>query len=669
MAHASDAFELPSIVRFLLNFSAIETSETLQSASSSPPPIDQSNPLIRELIAQLRFSKRFIVFYNVVLLVIFFAVAISYWGGRWRQWSKTKGNARRLERGRLLSENDTLSEEVAEDKEDIRNTSGSSSASSSTLGGISSPPVQTKGGSINDEETPLIGSSTSIVLSRSGIRAAHIIKSWLQYQPAPIPIINKTLPSNQTSLAILAFVGLNIFFLFYHIPPKMVMIAVVADRASLLFVVNLPLLYLFAAKNQPIRSLTGYSYESLNIVHRRLGELLCLLAVIHFTGFMAVWYVLIRPREPSLVDFLLKKIIVLGIGAFIAYETLYFTSLGSFRQVWYELFLALHVLLQVAALAFLFFHHHQSRLYVGIALAIFIMDRVIYRLFFRTAIFDAELLTYPDYETVGVKVTIPDRSFKYRLLSSIFGTKSITSGWLPTQHIFLNVPTLEPTAQHILQSHPFTIASRAPLSSTSESFANQPHTLELVVRAQSGFSRTLLHHAQRHQHVKVRLDGPYGSQRARHTLEGSDYVIIVAGGSGIAVTWPLTWSLLDKAEDVESAQQQRSHPKAKKILFVWVAQQRQHWSWVPEPGLDSFRMEKDVTVCITDPTSESGRPDLRRIISDWVLQLGSVEISKQQKFGVVSSGPDGMNRTVRNLSSEMVACGWNVNVEVEKFGW
>jgi hypothetical protein len=45
---------------------------------------------------------------------------------------------------------------------------------------------------------------------------------------------------------------------------------VFADRCGLVFA-NLPLLYLLAAKTQLHRLLTGYSYESLNIVHRRLG--------------------------------------------------------------------------------------------------------------------------------------------------------------------------------------------------------------------------------------------------------------------------------------------------------------------------------------------------------------------------------------------------------------
>ncbi|KAK2073433.1 hypothetical protein P8C59_007718 [Phyllachora maydis] len=48
-----------------------------------------------------------------------------------------------------------------------------------------------------------------------------------------------------------------------------------ADRAALVFVANLPLLYLLSAKNQPVKFLTGRSYETLNLFHRRAATPAC----------------------------------------------------------------------------------------------------------------------------------------------------------------------------------------------------------------------------------------------------------------------------------------------------------------------------------------------------------------------------------------------------------
>ena len=41
----------------------------------------------------------------------------------------------------------------------------------------------------------------------------------------------------------------------------------------------------------------------------------------------------------------------------------------------------------------------------------------------------------------------------------------------------------------------------------------------------------------------------------------------------------------------------------------------------------------------------------------------------EKTFGVVASGPDGLNRSVRNACAALVREGRNVNVEIEKFGW
>ena len=109
------------------------------------------------------------------------------------------------------------------------------------------------------------------------------------YQPRDIRYINKALPSNATTISILFFFALNIFYLFYRVPLSLEHLFIFADRAGLLFVANLPLLYVLAAKNQPLKVLADASYEGLNILHRRLGELMCLLALLHAGSMVAVW--------------------------------------------------------------------------------------------------------------------------------------------------------------------------------------------------------------------------------------------------------------------------------------------------------------------------------------------------------------------------------------------
>ena len=601
----------------------------------------------KRLIEGVHFSKRFILSYQLVLLALLLLFTISHWGSRLlaSRRRRRKFVIQRSHGGDLGPVKDVLK---VKGNVVIQQRSSGSSSSSSTLGGDAMLEDVSKG---VDERTMLLPKSPTIQPAKGRFLSTGRFKAWFTYQPRPMPSINKTLPSNGTSLSVIAFIGLQIFYSFFRMPLSLSMLFVFADRTSLLFVANLPLLYLFAAKNQPIKFLTGYSYEALNVFHRRLGEILCLLALLHSGGMIGVWYTILRPAGIALAKFLLMKMILLGIGALVAYEMIYFTSLGSFRQKWYELFLGLHVVLQTAALVLVWFHHHGSRPYVGVALVIFLLDRLVYRMAVKSKTFRGALRIMNDGNTVAVSASIP-KGRSRSLVSYVAAATDISAGWKPTDHVFLSVPAL--SHKHIIQAHPFTIASAAPFENDDEA------KLELLIRAQDGFSADLLHYAKTHDAVAVRLDGPYGSQSAVHMLQDSDHAVLVAGGSGIAVTWPLVWSVL-KASRVEDDENPRKFAHSKRILFVWIIREQSHLSWL-DPDMLTILAAQGVTLDVSPPTAEYGHPDISALITNWCLPL-------KGRVGVVASGPDGLNRSVRNTCASLIRQGHDVNVEVEKFGW
>lgn len=494
----------------------------------------------------------------------------------------------------------------------------------------------------------------------------------MMYQPPPIPIIGKSLPSNAMTMFIFTLFGLNLFFLLYQVPFTIDMIFIFADRAGLVFAINLPCLYLIAAKNQPTKLLTGHSYEALNIIHRRLGEWLCLLAVLHVGGMMIVWYTVLRPESITLGHFLVIPLVILGIGAFVSYELLYFTSLRSFRQRWYELFLASHITLQIAALVFLYFHHSGSRPYVIASLVVFAVDRLYFRLYSSTITTTATVTTTADSSTVIVHAKIPQA--KHTTL--LFIDSSLHHSWYPGSHVFITVPALSPA--HIFQAHPFSIFSPPPPSPSafSASESNGPtSTLTLLIRAHDGFSSDLLRDAQQKAALasanilKVRLDGPYGSHSAFHMLQASDITILIAGGSGVAVTWPMVRCLY--SSDIEFTDPETALQRAVKrnIFFVWVVRSAEHYKWLDRDQLSDLAGKRGVTVAMPPPTEKAGeRPDVRETMRTWLEGLGE-RFSAKSKIGVVVSGPDGMTRNVRNGCAELVGQGYDVEVEVKKFGW
>ena len=639
-------------LREALRFSLKATSYSSSIDDGKGPP-QQRDPKLQKLVEGILYSRKFIPTYNLVILGFLVILSAVHW---YREAIRWRRRALRLRDLSVVGSYDGDAESIKPGMRDgwknDEGFEGTSSSGSSTLEGYASP---LRNDIEEDEESRLLQQGYSL---RPKPRRSMLsyIESYLMYQPRPILLFNKVLPSNGMSLVVLGLFCLNIFYSLFHINFNIFELFVLADRFGLIFVANLPLLYLLAAKNQPFNVLTGCSYEFLNIFHRRLGEILCLQAFLHCVGMIWVWYTLIRPNGFGLVRFLLLPVILLGLGAFFSYEILYFTSLASFRQRWYELFLGLHVFLQVAALTFVFFHHSAGKLYVGVALGIFLIDRLVYRIGLKSTSVRADTMVMADGETVKLSTKIVKQP-----LSSSFQIvgRCIKDGWRATDHVFITVPSLG--HPHIFQAHPFTIASAAPLEEDDQ------HRLDLLIRAQNGFSRDLLKRARHHNHLTMRIDGPYGSSHARTMLEDSELAIVVAGGSGIAVVWPLVHYLLDISRSTDTEIAPTTSLCRQKVVLIWVVHKKSHLSWI-----DNHKLVKaannDVDVIIPPATEESGRPDLEMMIDELVERYGAGK-GKGKKVGVVASGPDGMGRLVRNTCSRLVRDGVRVDVTIEKFGW
>lgn len=650
---------LPSMRDVMQTQAANFTTLVHDLSTKEPGKVPQGDPKLSKIAQGVLYSQKLILTYHAVILALLLCLTLRHWSTKVRRaWRRRHPALVPSSPSGNNSSTSTPSKKravlVAEEER-----SGSSSSSSSTTDSLHGPIAFRD--DLLSESTPLIPSNYG---SPSKWRLFSRLRAFLMYQPPPIPFINKTLPSNDTTIFVLALIGLNIFYAIYACPLEIGPTTfILADRASVLFVANLPLLYLLAAKNQPIKFLTGYSYEALNIFHRRLGEILCLLALLHTAGMTVVWYTLLRPTGWTFWYFITRKIILLGLIAFVCYELLYFTSLASFRMRWYELFLVLHVVLQAAALVLVWFHHPRSRIYVGIALAIFLLDRLLFRIFLKTRVVQAGFDVPEDGRTalVQAKWMLSEESSTWRRWFGL--EENYKNGWKPTQHIFFTVPAL--SRKHVFQAHPFTIASSPPVKGDAVAF------LDLIVRAQDGFSKDLVEYAKTHYFFEIKLEGPYGSQSALHMLEDSDCAIVIAGGSGIAVAYPLVMALLppppSETDAMISIEDANKDKKAKKVFLIWVTNQASHASWITQYRMEELKAT-GVELIMPPPTAQVGRPDMAEIVEDCIARY-SASALEHGRIGVVCSGPDAMNRTVRNTCASLVSRGKDVHVEIEKFGW
>lgn len=375
------------------------------------------------------------------------------------------------------------------------------------------------------------------------------------------------------------------------------------------------------------------------------------LAPLHFGLMVAAWAIHLQ-QSGSLWWFLFEiHYITWGVYAFSVYALLALGSLSSVRTWCYELFLASHVFLQAAGLALLWLHHFRTQGYVLAALLIFLLDRTVWRLSLKKMNVKVDLEVLEDGQTVRVSGNWPvKKPLSWR---QFFGT-GMQKGWEPSQHVFITVPGI--SRKHAVQAHPMTIASAAPILDESGS----GHAwFNLIIRAKDGFSKELLEHARVFDSATVRLDGPYGSLHALEMLEASDVAVIVAGGSGIAVAYPLLWHLLHN--------QPREHldDRSQRVCLLWVVQDASHISWIGDERLAELR-ELGCRVIVPPPSRKHGRPDACGLLTDCVNELVA---EWDESVGVVVSGPDGLNRDIRNACAKMISKGRNCEVAVEKFGW
>jgi len=290
-------------------------------------------------------------------------------------------------------------------------------------------------------------------------------------------------------------------------------------------------------------------------------------------------------------------------------------------------------------------------------LAIFLVDRLVWRLSLKSETFTADLEVLEDEQTLLLSVnwSIPHQS------DHPFGPwlrQGIRHGWKPMDHVFITMPSLGRT--HLLQTHPFTIASAAPKPRDALDTETPHHAwLSLLIRARDGFTRDLLQYSLSRSSIPVRMDGPYGSAEALEMLRACESRVLIAGGSGIAVVFPLAWALAQHPPPGGGAQSRR-----KDIHLLWVVHSRSHLSWLPQERLDELA-EAGVHVTTPGPTAEAGRPD----IAGYVAEMSNKAQMRRQELGVVVSGPDNLNRAARNACALAVKDGANIRLSVEKFGW
>ncbi|ODV96263.1 hypothetical protein PACTADRAFT_2554 [Pachysolen tannophilus NRRL Y-2460] len=323
-----------------------------------------------------------------------------------------------------------------------------------------------------------------------------------------------------------------------------------AVRAGLMVCGITPFVFILSGKCNLISAMTGVGYEKLNVYHQGVGMLSFFLSLVHTFPFVA------QPIREGGIKYLHEKYlsdvyIRNGIAPLVFLLILCVCSLSGFRKRFYELFLHIHWLAAIAYYISFVIHANfelKSDNYLWATLA-FWMSQLIYRAVVKTTLSPTKAFLVPNISQLKklsgdcFEITIKKtthRSFK----------------WKPGQHLFIRF-----IGKHILDNHPFTIASFA---------ENDSADCKLIVKAESGLTKKMFNTLSDEilfKQQKVYVDGPYGGMS--RDIDAFNQVNLIASGSGVSATIPF-FSMLANSKF------------ASDINFVWIIRDISHFEWIKE---------------------------------------------------------------------------------------
>jgi ferric reductase like protein/FAD binding domain-containing protein len=428
------------------------------------------------------------------------------------------------------------------------------------------------------------------------------------------------------------------------------MCMLISNRLGLLSFANLPLVFLYAGRNNILLWITNWSHSTFLLLHSWIAAIATLQAILHSIIYLYVYVKAGTHNSESKLPYWYW-----GIIATLGMTILFPSSILPIRKKLYELFLAWHVVISILIVVgcyyhiiFQFAHQWGYETWIWICMAVWGFDRV-FRLLrlVRYGVKKAEITVIDDEY---IRVTILDIS---------------TSG-----HAYLYFPTL---TWRVWENHPFSVASTI-LSTSSlpvhkrvtsnDDIEKQPKTdsspicdssetnsqtsgpskspkeparagITFYIRTMTGLTTRLRGRTS----TPVLIEAGYSSHSlVAESLHNSPTLVALAGGVGITAVLPHV----------------RTHPGYAKL----------YWG-CRTLGLVNDVKSTGVFDSVENEIFVGKRMAIRKILESELVQGARGEVC------VLVSGPEGMIDEVRNVVGEMVkkGSGIKVRLEVESFNW
>ncbi|TVY91322.1 putative ferric reductase transmembrane component [Lachnellula willkommii] len=318
----------------------------------------------------------------------------------------------------------------------------------------------------------------------------------------------------------------------------------VAARTGTLSYANLPVMWIFAGRNNIFLWATGWDFSTFSIFHRHIGIVATVQAIVH-----AIACTVEEFADLEYWDDWKDQYWYMGAVSLITMSLILVFSSSFLRQKSYELFLVIHIVLALVTLIGLFFHTKiftgEFEPYLYPIVAIWCFDRLLRLL--RQLHLNIRISPALPTPTTTHSTTEYRPAANLLILTITLPAKRLSKTH-PNSHFFL----YQPFQLRGWENHPFTAV------------VQDEQTMCFYIRPQGKFTARLM----RKRYPRLIVEGPYGGKGVR--LQDYDTVLLVAGGSGVSATISYLKSFLFVAEN-ESAN--AGVGVGKKIRFLWAAKE------------------------------------------------------------------------------------------------
>ncbi|KAI8458184.1 ferric reductase like transmembrane component-domain-containing protein [Phakopsora pachyrhizi] len=394
---------------------------------------------------------------------------------------------------------------------------------------------------------------------------------------------------------------------------------------------QIPFLFIFSMKNNPIGWIVGEGYERLNVYHGFLGRIIFGFSVIHGVNEFGL------QNERGGIK--IRGSVLYGLIALIALAAVLITSFKLFRDYFYQTFMITHILGYIIFLVMVVVHEGGTLIYVILGVIPLVIDGLMKTI--RTKIRPAKFEAMPGGMT---RISV----------------QGLNSGWRAGQHVFIRVLR----GKHYFEKHPFTIVNAA---SEMSPYNTCDHLL-LVAKADGDFTKSIYRMADeinisqdgREKGVdsspfRVLLEGPYGS--FYEDMSQYDSVLLCSGGSGFAYC-------MGQLEAIVGLSVKGLRKVTKRIVVVWTLRNPELiYSFSNEIeevveigtkcGIDivvkifftsqDVKYPSDIVLANIGPELQACRPKLKEIVNEMI------DTGNNGGLGIGICGPPGLVDHMRNV--------------------